>query len=186
MARRIGGKGRREIRPGQIARRRAQRRERGSPSCDCHRQPVGPCLVGLTDAGDRAPELIVVLRVPDRDARRPPSPTFTSASSRASSTGSVRRWSAIVNGDLVVEARRRAQARRPVVGPVVPIAVCSAVRTVGVTTPSPPRRFHLVERRSVRRAVQRRRRRHPELVAAGQDERLAPGPSGRRGRSGSS
>ena len=74
--------------------------------------------VRLADARDRAPELVEVLRLPARDAGvghrdvdereqpRAARPTFRSASGRDR------------DRDLVVEPRRRAEARRAVVGPV--------------------------------------------------------------------
>ena len=72
VAGRIGRERRREVRPGagcwparRAARSPGRRRCRGLPSPSAGRAGA---RVGFADAGDRAPELVEVLRLPDRDA----------------------------------------------------------------------------------------------------------------------
>ena len=131
--------------PGQVARRRAERHEVGvaalvsglpSPA------PVGPVPASASRMPVIGPpQLVEVLRLPDGDAG-----VGHGDVAPARAAGRARR----VRGphalgdrhrDLVVEARRRAQARRAVVGPVD-----ADVRLVGGPhgrrdSPSPPRRF---------------------------------------------
>ena len=97
-------------------------------------------LVGFANAGDRPPELVVELRLPDRDA----GVGHRDVDQRQQSRQIEEIRSHLIgdrHGDLVVEPRRCAQARRAVVGPV------DADRRLLVGAlgrrrrPSPPRRF---------------------------------------------
>src|SRR5207249_4837418 len=122
MTRRVGWKGWCEVRAEQVARWGTERREvhvaDGQEVAVACAGGTGPG-VGLADAGDRTPELIIVLRLPTRDRGirhcdvnqrehpcelddvRPPLPS------------ELRR-------NLVVEPRRRTEPRRSVVAPVDP------------------------------------------------------------------
>src|SRR5712692_4783396 len=166
MPGRICRERRREVRPGEIAGRGAERCEgriaasRGIAIASAGRTGS---LVGLADASDRAPELVVVLRLPDGDTgvghghvhqRQEPRELDDI---RAHLVGDLR-------CDLVVEPRRRAQAWRPIIGPVsADLGLFrGALRRCDDTVAA--QAIDLVESGRILRTVQSRWRWNPELV----------------------
>ena len=169
----VRGERRREVGSGQIACRRAQRHEGGVGD----RRPIAIARkrqrrvgIGLADSGDRPPELVVVLRLPDRDAgvghRR------VDQRQQAGERDDVRvHLVGDLHRDLVVEARRRAQARRPVVGPEdsdLGLLRGAARRRHDAVAAE---RLHFGERTRIRGRSQRGRRGRAKLRAAGHHER---------------
>src|ERR1700681_3696445 len=119
VTRRISGERRREVWAGQIAGRRAQRPEswisdRRRIAIAWQRQRL--IRIGLADAGNRPPILVEVLRLPDGDAG-----VGHCRVDQRQQAGELENVRALLVGDLhrdlVIEARRRAKARRAVVGP---------------------------------------------------------------------
>ena len=102
----------------------------------------GPGLrVGLADAGHRPPELVEVLRLPDRDARvghgdvheREQPRELDAPSCRARARSAPRSGCTGAAARTGSACRRRPSRSRS--------GAAARVRTVGVVTPSPPRRF---------------------------------------------
>src|SRR5918992_4674713 len=174
MSGRVAWEGRREVRLVEVAGLRAERREgwisdsRGIAIAGTGR--AGP-LVGLAYAGDRAPELVEVLRLPDGDAGIAHRHVHKRQEPReldgipAHLVGDFYR-------DLVVQPRRRAQIRRSVVGPVDPRyrLVFGSLRRGDDTVAA--QALHLIKSGRILRTVHGRGRRSPELVSRLQDKRI--------------
>ena len=168
----VGRERRREVRPIAIAARRTEWR------------PIR--VSGRPDGGDGAPEREQILEVPARHAG-----VGHCRVHQGQEPGELDRIRAHLVGDahhdLVVQPRRRAQARRAVVAPVdadlgllgTPLgqrrAAGGAARRVSPTTAQP---LYFVEGGRVRPAVQGRRRWRRKLAGGLQDERLDLAPEG--------
>ena len=179
MARRVGWKGRREVGPVEIAGRRAERHE-GRIS---HRGGVAVALAGgaaplvsLADAGDRTPEPVAVLRLPDRD---------TGVSHRhVDQRQKPRELDDIgahlvgdVQGDLVVEPRRCTEARGSIVGPVNPGLGLFRGSLRRSHEPIATQTLGFVERGRVLHASHRGRGWNPELIGRPHHERCDRAPA---------
>lgn len=178
MPGRIGRERRSEVWPGEVAGRRPQRRE----GRIAQRRRVVVTItawtrtgVGFADASDRAPEVVVILRLPDGNAGIGHGHVHECQQPRQ--LDDVR---ALLGGDLhgnlVVQARWGTQARGAVIGPEDPGQglVSAASRGRHHTVTAEP--FDFLERHCILRAIEPRRRRHSELCGRLHDEwlHLAP------------
>src|SRR5581483_5391377 len=178
MSRRIRGKRWREVRSIEITGRRAER-------CKvriAHRVRIAVpdagragSLVGFADAGDRAPKIVIVLRFPDRGARVGERDVHQRHQPRELHSRRTHLLSDL-HRDLVVEPRRRAQARCSIVGPVESdlrlFRRAGARRYDAVAA----ERFYFLICGGVLATVERRRRRNAELIRRFEHEgcNLAP------------
>src|SRR6266508_710671 len=175
---RVCRKGGREVRPGEVAGGRAERREsrisisRRIAVADSAR--ASP-LVGLTDTGNRTPELVVVLGLPDGDAGV--GHRYVHKRQKARQLDLIRaNLISDFHCDLVVQLRRRAQAGSAVIGPVdTDLGLFLRARR-GRNDAIAAALLHLIERGHILWAAQGRWKWNPELLGRPQSKRCNVSP----------